>query len=161
MKIVKKVVNVVFFVMFVFVLFGCQKETKIQVICNDKSIEYLTEKQEKVDLGSLMDSRIKVEHGDIVRINIDNSNVKITEFILNEDGTQRYQKGQPIELLDDKEASFEIMCSFSDFLSSNQSDMEPDAPSLRGYVVEYEDKVITFVIETNVGDLTAESDGNK
>lgn len=59
-------------------------------------------------------------HGDKVEINIKKDNVKITEYVLNEDGTYQYTKGTDVELLDNDNVSFEVAFNMFDLFSSQK-----------------------------------------
>lgn len=149
----KKIINLIILMILFMSFYGCQKATEIIVECNDQKIHYINEKKD--DFSDLMESRIKVKHGDNVHINIINDNVKITEYILNEDGTHKYTKGSEIKILEGENVSFQVSFHMFDLFSSQK--LEADDLSIRGYVVEYDDKVMMFVLETNVGDFEKET----
>lgn len=145
----KKIIMIVFMASIISILSGCQKETQIEVTCNGKQIQYITEKKD--DFSDLMESRMIFNHGDKVEINIKKDNVKIIEYVLNEDGTYQYTKGTDVELLDNDNVSFEISFNMFDLLSSQK--LEAPDPSIRGCLVEYDENILMFVYETNVGDI--------
>lgn len=129
-------------------LTGCQQQ--IHITCQQQEICYMTiEDSDELDFSNLMSPRVFVDIGETIEINIKNDNVEIKEYVLKADGSLKYDARACITMtLDSKEnVSFEIGSELN--LDSN-STYEEINQSLRGYVVEYDQHKIGFVLETNV-----------
>lgn len=99
-----------------------------------------------------------VKLGEIIQVDFSGTapdSYKLTDYILKEDGTFKYNKGtaSPVNLeFDNKKATFKLDSIMTVFLSSDSKDYEPGA-TFRGFrlIGEWVDqsKEITFIVRTD------------
>lgn len=115
-----KSIKLILFVFIIFSLLGChQNENELKITCLGNEIDYLRIQDDEINFSSLMTTRLIIKHGEEVKINIlRNSGVKIIEFVLNEDGSHKYGKGQLLKTEPKMFLSFQVGYNVDDALSS-------------------------------------------
>lgn len=129
-------------------IMGCQsQQTEMKITCQNQELEYIELSKDEYDFSKLMNSCITVEEGDAVTTNIKNNDTKVSEYILNEDGTRKYTDPMTLELKisNNSNVSFEVSKDNTYMVDSSASGEKHT--TFRGYIIETDDERIGIVLK--------------